>query len=33
MSGQGFRGTQTNDESDAEYTRYALLAMGHLSLA
>lgn len=32
-TGRAFCGTWADDEPDAEYTWYALLAMGHLSLA
>jgi prenyltransferase beta subunit len=31
-TGRGFCGTWADDEPDAEYTYYALLALGHLSL-
>jgi hypothetical protein len=31
-TGKGFCGTWADDEPDAEYTYYALLALGHLSL-
>ena len=32
-TGKAFCGTWADDEPDSEYTWYALLAMGHLSLA